>query len=175
MIPSGEDKPHVLFYGWAFTEEWIWRYAHEHQLEVDLSPKDCTDAEERKKNTLEYGKLDPSLRGKDLPAEEWQLYAVYCIKRAVQQDLEGRCGVVLKAGRPVCDPKLYTGVFALYTNYSAVEQWRHWDFVGRDLDVAVENMNQAMTECGQESELMWWSDLDSLTVSTRYPAMYSAR
>lgn len=174
MIPSEENKPHVLFYGWAFTQEWLWKYAHEHKLKVDLSPRNCTNARERKEKTLDYGKLDPALRGKDLP-DDRQLCARYFVEGAVQQDLEKRCGVFLTPGQPVCDPKKYIGVFALYTNYTVVESYRHWDLVGTDLDAVVEKMDEAMVECDQETELMWWYDINSLSVSAECIAADLAR
>lgn len=160
MLPSLENpQPPILYYGWSYSEQWLFEYAKAHKLVHYFTPEYYKATQ---RAMIEYGKLTDDCE--EMQNQESRDFLLGFLDILVRQDLEERCGVNLEMCIPFCDQTKYCGVYALYTNYNAEKRYAEIENVV-DIDEVCAEMDEAMNECGNEAKLMWWFDVDNPIVS----------
>ncbi|TFK83282.1 hypothetical protein K466DRAFT_665951 [Polyporus arcularius HHB13444] len=137
-----------MYYGWAFTQADLMKYAEYYQLEMPLM--ECLSAK-LGKSSVNYADLSES----DAKDEELLGYLQGVAAIAVKQDLENETGVLLQVVRPLSEK--YVAVVAMYNHIEANER-RKWIEVHHGLDDTVEAIHQSIRETGVKSRPLWWYD-----------------
>ncbi|KAI0738279.1 hypothetical protein C8Q80DRAFT_1124910 [Daedaleopsis nitida] len=158
-IASETHEPACVAYGWAYTRSFLRAYAERYQLAVSCRPFFCKVIG---KDELVYGQLSEE----DAKNPSILQFLDDVLEVTVWQDIEELANIELQRVRPFTEK--YDGMFALYTNYDIRERYAKID-AAVDIDDVFRLMQEVFTECGHESELLWWYDSSKLNVDLNSP------
>ncbi|RDX44234.1 hypothetical protein OH76DRAFT_1409346 [Lentinus brumalis] len=136
-----------MYYGWAFTQADLMKYAEYYHLETPLMSRLSAKLG---KSSVNYAELSES----DAKDEDVLAYLKGIAAIAVKQDLENETGIALQVVRPLSEK--YVAVVAMYNHIDANE--RRWIDVGHGLADTVKTIHQSIREAGVNSRPMWWYD-----------------
>ncbi|KAI0751873.1 hypothetical protein C8Q80DRAFT_1269042 [Daedaleopsis nitida] len=136
-------KAPLMFYGWAWTNDYLINYAIRHDLSYHLGD-------------LEIHYI--ALAEPGFSKENFRYYKLllYEVPEVVKTHLEARCGIQLNVEFPV-ERGEYDGVFALYSNRNALF---HVEVLLKPgvakFKKALGIIHTAMNEKGNKCDLLWW-------------------
>ncbi|KAI0747554.1 hypothetical protein C8Q74DRAFT_509775 [Fomes fomentarius] len=149
-IASYENPhPQKRVYGWAYQHDFLRAYASKHKLSILL----CGVFGQRLgKHFLIYGELTEA----ELQDESLQSYIEGTPCVMVREHLEQLAGVKLSYGKPYTDK--YPEMFVVWDNYNIEARHDDIEEAGLEVKEVLSILDDAMTECGHKTELLWWYD-----------------
>ena len=156
------DVPRVAL-GWAYTWEFLKEYAEKSHVELELP---SGHADMTKTGWVTYGKMsDEELENEELMAF---VNSPVTVRLAVRDHFKQKLGIYLNNIRPFTDK--YDRMWVLYTNEDAKERRAAIERAG-GLKPIVQFMNDAMSQGGHRSLLLWWYQWENLGVVRPAPGL----
>ncbi|KAI0747556.1 hypothetical protein C8Q74DRAFT_1312168, partial [Fomes fomentarius] len=150
-IASYRENPHPekRVYGWAYQHDFLRAYALKHKLSILL----CGVLRQRLgKEYLTYGELTEA----ELEDKSLQHYIKGTLVVTVRGHLEQLAGVKLSYGVPYTDK--YPEMFVVWDNYNIEARHDAIEEAGLEVKEVLSILDDAMTDCGHETERLWWYD-----------------
>ncbi|KAI0747581.1 hypothetical protein C8Q74DRAFT_1374415 [Fomes fomentarius] len=149
-IASHKNRhPPKLIYGWAYQPEFLEAYASQHKLSIPLYE---VLGQSIDKKFVIYGEFTEA----ELQDESLQSYIEGALSVMVREHLEQRAGVKLSYGKPYTDK--YSEMFVVWDNYNIEARHDAIEEAGLEVREVLSILEDAMTECGHKTELLWWYD-----------------
>ncbi|KAI0747553.1 hypothetical protein C8Q74DRAFT_1374394 [Fomes fomentarius] len=162
-IASYENpRPPKLVYGWAYQLDFLGAYASKHKLRVPLYG---VFGQRLGKPFVTYGELTEA----ELQDEALHRYVADAVWFSVREHLAQRAGVRVKLSYAKSFTNKYRAMFVVWDNYDIEE--RHDDIAEAGLEVedVLSILEDAMTECGRETEALWWYDWNEIRADLTTP------